>query len=106
MTNQQKFIEVFGQDVWIHMIVETGIAEQFKEYWTSPYIEKFTGYYDANQNPINVGDIVQEGCNGLVREVIKNPMCKGGYGLKGCGESYCIADARIEWEVIEKEIEE
>lgn len=37
MTNQQKFIEIFGQDVWIHMIVETGIAEQFKEYWTSPY---------------------------------------------------------------------
>lgn len=106
MTNQQKFIEIFGQDAWIHLIVETGIAMQFKEYWTSPYIERkiFTGYYDANQNPIYVGDIIQEGCNGIISEVIKNPNCKGGYGLEGCGESYCIADASIEWE--KQEIEE
>ena len=40
MTNQQKFIEIFGKDAWIHLIVETGIARKFKEYWTGPYIER------------------------------------------------------------------
>lgn len=37
MTNQQKFIEIFGIDAWQQMIVFSGLAEQFKEYWTSPY---------------------------------------------------------------------
>ena len=37
MTNQEKFIEIFGIDIWQQMIVFSGLAEQFKEYWTSPY---------------------------------------------------------------------
>lgn len=37
MTNQEKFIEVFGIDVWQQMIVFCRCAEQFKEFWTSPY---------------------------------------------------------------------
>lgn len=40
MTNQQKFIEVFGKSVWILLIVETGMALKYKDYWTSPYIER------------------------------------------------------------------
>lgn len=39
MTNQDKFIEVFGIDAWMQMIVFSGLADQFKEYWTSPYNE-------------------------------------------------------------------
>ena len=39
MTNQEKFIQIFGIDVWQQMIVFSGLAEQFKEYWTSPYNE-------------------------------------------------------------------
>lgn len=39
MTNQQKFIEIFGIDAWQQMIVFMGLAEQYKEYWTSPYKE-------------------------------------------------------------------
>ena len=39
MTNQEKFIQVFGIDAWQQMIVFSGLAEQFKEYWTSPYNE-------------------------------------------------------------------
>lgn len=37
MTNQEKFIEIFGIDAWRQMIVFSGLADQFKEYWTSPY---------------------------------------------------------------------
>ena len=39
MTNQEKFIQIFGIDAWQQMIVFCGLAEQFKEYWTSPYNE-------------------------------------------------------------------
>lgn len=37
MTNQEKFVQTFGVDVWQQMIVFSGLAEQFKEYWMSPY---------------------------------------------------------------------
>lgn len=37
MTNQEKFIETFGKTAWEQMIYFTGMAEQFKEFWTSPY---------------------------------------------------------------------
>jgi hypothetical protein len=37
MTNQEKFIQIFGIYAWQQMIVFIGLAEQFKEYWTSPY---------------------------------------------------------------------
>ena len=39
MTNQEKFIQIFGIDAWQQMLVFSGLAEQFKEYWTSPYYE-------------------------------------------------------------------
>lgn len=39
MTNQEKFIQIFGIDAWQQMIVFSGLAEQFKDYWTSPYNE-------------------------------------------------------------------
>ena len=39
MTNQEKFIQIFGADVWQQMIVLSGSAERFKKYWTSPYAE-------------------------------------------------------------------
>ncbi len=37
MTNQEKFCEVFGLDAWKQMIAFTSVAEQFKEFLTSPY---------------------------------------------------------------------
>ena len=37
MTNQERFVQTFGKDVWLQMIVFTGMADQFKEFWTSPY---------------------------------------------------------------------
>lgn len=44
MTNQDKFIETFGIDAWRQMISFSGIAEQFKEFWTSKYEKpKHTG---------------------------------------------------------------
>lgn len=39
MTNQEKFIQTFGLITWQAMIVFTGLEEQYKEYWTSPYKE-------------------------------------------------------------------
>ena len=39
MTNQEKFVQTFGVDVWRQMIVFSGLAEQFRDYWTSPYNE-------------------------------------------------------------------
>lgn len=37
MTNQELFIKIFGIDAWQQMIVFSGLAEKFKEYWTSPW---------------------------------------------------------------------
>ena len=62
--------------------------------------QDFTGFYDCNGRPIFIGDTVEEGCNGLVCKVIKNPKCIGGYGLEGCGPGYTIDDSEIEWTVI------
>lgn len=67
--------------------------------------KKFTGYYDENGNPLYVGDTVKEGCNGLIRKIVENPKCSGGYGLEGCSPDYSIEDAHIEWTKCE-EIEE
>ena len=39
MTNQEKFIQIFGIDAWQQTIVFGELAEQFKEYWTSLYNE-------------------------------------------------------------------
>lgn len=40
MTNQEMFVQIFGKDAWQQMIVFTGLADQFKEFWTSPYKEE------------------------------------------------------------------
>lgn len=40
MTNQEMFIQTYGIDMWRKMIVDTGIADQFKDFWTSPYKER------------------------------------------------------------------
>lgn len=45
MTNQEKFIEVFGAEVWQQMIVFSGLAEQFKECWTSTYNGPYNGLW-------------------------------------------------------------
>lgn len=49
MTNQEKFIEVFGLDAWQQMIVFSGLSERFREYWTSPYKE--SGAKNEYNNP-------------------------------------------------------
>ena len=36
-TNQEEFIKVFGIDAWQQIIVFSGLADQFKEFWTSSY---------------------------------------------------------------------
>lgn len=40
MTNQDKFIEIFGDDCWKRMLVFNGTAEEFKEFWAMPYKDK------------------------------------------------------------------
>lgn len=37
MTNQEKFIGIFGLDTWKQIIVSTNVADKFKDFWTSPY---------------------------------------------------------------------
>lgn len=61
MTYQQKFIEVFGKDMWQQMIVFMGLADQFKEVWISPY----------------KGEQPSEDC--VKREDVKSGMIKYGF---------------------------
>ena len=49
MTNQEKFIQTFGVDAWRQMIVFCGCAEQFKEFWTSPYEDKHISGKENNE---------------------------------------------------------
>lgn len=72
------------------------------KYEYEPFEKIFTGFYDANNTPIYVGDIVKEGCNGLVAKVIID--FEKGYWLEGLGEGYGIENAHIEWEVQEPSI--
>ena len=37
MTNQEKFIEIFGLEAWKNMVFETELADKFMMFWTSPY---------------------------------------------------------------------
>lgn len=80
------------------------LDEILEEYLGST-VRKFTGFYDNEGKPIYLGDTVYEGCNGLVRKVVVNQESEGGYGLEGCGPSYGIADAGIEWRVVTDEDE-
>lgn len=70
------------------------------EYTPSEYI--CTGHTDTNGTPIYVGDVVKEGCNGLVAKVVLD--FEKGYLLEGLGEGYGIENAHIEWEVQEPSI--
>jgi len=58
----------------------------------------FTNAFDCNKTPIYNGDIVKEGCNGLIGVVsFDEESCT--YKLKGFGDYY-IKDAAVEWTVI------
>lgn len=72
------------------------------KYEYEPSEKIFTGFYDANNTPIYVGDIVKEGCNGLVAKVIID--FEKGYWLEGLGEGYGIENSD-EWEVQTREDE-
>ena len=61
MTNQEKFIQIFGIDAWQQTIVFSGLAEQFKEYWTSPYNDK-TGHWFVDERPRSDREIICSNC--------------------------------------------
>lgn len=60
----------------------------------------YTGHNDCNGNPIYVGDIIKEGCNGLEAAIVWNNE-RGSYWLEGLGEGYGIENAEIEWCIID-----
>ena len=39
VTNQEKFLDIFGADAWDQVINFDGRAKQFMEFWTSRYKE-------------------------------------------------------------------
>lgn len=62
-------------------------------------IMRSTGKKDFDGRKIWEGDVVYEGCNGFVREVVWDAeRCT--YVLNGLGEGYDISVASSEWEVI------
>lgn len=60
----------------------------------------YTGHNDCDGNPIYVGDIIKEGCNGLEAPVVWNNE-RGSYWLEELGEGYGIENAETEWHVID-----
>lgn len=61
-------------------------------------VSEFTGCTDLNGTRIFTNDKVYEGCNGLIGTVIWDEKL-GTYRLD-IGETYLIADARVEWIVL------
>lgn len=61
-------------------------------------VGQYTGSADVNGKKIFEGDIIREGCNGRIGEVIRDNS--GTYRLNGFGKDYTIEDAEIEWVVI------
>lgn len=59
------------------------------------------GYTEKNWKgiPIFVGDLVKEGCNGFIREVVWDNE-EFTFKLKGLGIGYCIQNAVTDWTVI------
>lgn len=62
-------------------------------------ISEYTGKQDADRKDIFVGDIVEEGCNGLVGAVVWDNQL-GTYRIEGLGEGYTIAESHISWHII------
>ena len=82
-------------------IVEFGNKELCRNYVDvlPESIGQYTGLTDRNGKRIFEGDIVEEGCNGLIGVVVWDNT-KGTYKLKDFGEGYEIENAHIEWEII------
>lgn len=77
---------------------ETGNPMYMKFEVIPETVGQYTNFNDNKSNKIFDGDIVEEGCNGLILDVIYDNEI-GTYKLKGT-ENYFIKDAPIEWEVV------
>lgn len=91
MTNQEKFIQTFGIDVWQQMIVFSGIADQFREFWTGAYNEpsRRKGHWIIKDRYYH--DTITAECSECGREV-EIPTCMSELMYNGC--PYCLADMR------------
>lgn len=60
-----------------------------------------TGYFDAEGNLIQVGDVIFEKWNGITAEVVWNPE-RASFWLKDQGEGYGIEESYLEWYIVRK----
>jgi len=98
MTDEEIFEKAISMnDVYA---VSTKIIEKEPVRIYSPKEGDNTGFKDIYGNPIYVGDIVEEGCNGFQARVTWDYK-RGSFWLQGLGEGYGIADSHIEWKIIE-----
>lgn len=93
MTNQEKFIQIFGIDVWQQMIVFSGLAVNFKEYWMLPYNET-----DC-QRCIPISGVFEDIKNEFINNYPKNVY--GGLELNGCS---CVFSLNKVLEIIDNYI--